>query len=871
MKKSVIGILAHVDAGKTTLSDALLLEAGCIRSGGRVDHGDSFLDSDREERRRGITIYAKEAVLKLPERTLTLVDTPGHVDFSPEAERALDILDAAVLVISGSEGVQSHTVTLWKLLRKRGLPVFLFINKMDLPGPGRDALLCALRGRLGGCFFDAEAPDPEEIASSDEKLLDEYLQTGCLSDASVTAAVRRAEAYPCRFGSALKGRGVREFLQDLEKFAPDAPELPDFSAKVYKITHDPQGVRLTHMKLTGGVLHPRNTVRYLQREEKITQLRSYSGPRFTALEEASAGDVVAAAGLSGTYPGMCLGSDAQGLPMTLLPVQSYALVLPEGTDPMTVLPKLRELAEEEPSLAPQWEEETKELTVQLMGPVQREIFRELLERRFGLQTEFGPGKILYRETVKAPAEGIGHYEPLRHYAEVHLLLEPAPRGSGLSFGTACSTDELALNWQRLVLTHLQEKVHRGVLTGAPITDMKITLLSGRAHEKHTEGGDFREATYRALRQGLMRAESELLEPIYDFELTVPAAMLGRAMTDLEKMKAKCEPPQTGTEECTLRGRLPASELGTYPEQLASYSRGQGRLTLAFGGYEPCAGQAAVIAEAGYQPEADLANTPDSVFCAHGAGFNVNWRDVPRYMHLPFAFAGSRPKVAETSSAPAPARSGGQLSGSLASDAELMAIFERTYGKPKTDRPGYMRPARENEQPLYRGREDTSGERYLLVDGYNVIFSWESLRDLAAEDLEAARSVLTDRLRNFQGYRGCRLILVFDAYKVKGNPGSVERKGDFTVVFTKEAETADMYIEKATYRLSGRSIMQVVTSDALEQVIILGHGALRVPARSFEAEVIAAENEIREQLSQRGSAGGANPAVTACADCILPQK
>lgn len=852
MKRAVIGMLAHVDAGKTTLSEALLYEAGAILKRGRVDHGDSFLDNFSEERRRGITIFAKQAVLETGDCRLTLLDTPGHVDLSPETERTLDVLDAAVLVISGPEGVQSHTVTLWDLLKKRGIPVFLFINKCDLPGPDRSSLLAALSERLSGTFFDM-AGDAEPAACCREDLLEEYLENGSLSEASLARIIKERLAFPCRFGSALKLEGVKELLEDLLRFAPPCggDDKAAFSGQVYKISRD-GNLRLTHLKVTGGTLRAKDLITSGSLSEKVNQLRLYSGGRFSSPELALPGDVVAAAGPEHTHPGQILGRIGTETAASLEPVMTYRLLLPEGTDPLTVLPKLRQLEEEEPSLKPVWDGEHKELWVSLMGPVQKEILTVLLKDRFGLTVGFGPGRILYRETITNAVEGVGHYEPLRHYAEVHLLLEPGPRDSGLQFASACRTDLLAQNWQRLILTHLNEKIHRGVLIGAPVTDMKITLLTGRAHEKHTEGGDFREATYRALRQGLMQADCLLLEPLYRLELVLPTAFFGRAMTDLKARNAELSLPEDLGGTTRLCGTIPASKLGEYPLELNSYTHGASRLSLSFGGYAPCPDQAALVEEAGYKPEADLENTPDSVFCDHGAGFSVPWNEVPKMMHLPLVTAENARRAAGNAAAEAkanavPVKAGrSRLADSLAADKELLAIFERTYGKVKTDRLLALRSASPKEK-LYKGREQYDGTEYILVDGYNLIFAWEELRRLAEDDLERARISLTERLQNYQGYKGVKLLLIFDAYRVKGGQGSVTRHGDFSLIFTKEAETADMYIEKATYSLAEKHRMRVVTSDALEQMIILGHGALREPALSFAAEVKATEAEIRSLL------------------------
>ena len=845
MKHCCIGVLAHVDAGKTTLSEALLYTAGEIRTLGRVDHGDAFLDTFALERQRGITIFSKQALLHLPDWQATLLDTPGHVDFSAEMERTLEVLDCAVLVVSGSAGVQSHTHTVWNLRRRRNIPTFLFINKMDLPGADRETALADLRRSLGEGFVDFTHPDPEAAAMCDEILLEEYVSTGDIRRESLAGAIHRGTLFPCWFGAALKLQGVEEFLRGLQEFAPACSGGGPFGAKVYKISRDEQGVRLTHMKLTGGTLRVRDTLKGPDWEEKVTQLRVYSGAKYKTVEEALPGDVVAAVGLSRTAPGLGLGAEQQGHAPVLEPVLTYRVQLPQGYDPLRALQQFRQLEEEEPQLHVDWNARLQELRVQLMGPVQLEILHQLLQDRFGLSVSFDRGSILYRETIAAPVEGVGHYEPLRHYAEVHLLLEPAERGSGLRIATACREDDLDRNWQRLILTHLLEKQHLGVLTGAPITDMTVTLLSGRAHLKHTEGGDFRQATYRALRQGLMQAKSILLEPWYTFRLEVPQACVGRAMTDLQRLGATYDPPLTLGENAVLCGRAPVAALRDYPGEVTAYTRGLGRFTCSLQGYAPCADQETLVKELGYDPTADLENTPDSVFCSHGAGYTVPWYDVPGHMHLPFAWS---PPAEEAEDAPAP-QAAPRRPRPMASEEELMAIYERTYGPirrdPRPPRPVAKKPAPAAEKT--RARPLPPGPEYLLVDGYNIIFAWEDLKTLAQENLDAARTRLIDLLHNYQGYLQTPVILVFDAYKVKGNPGSVERFGDFAVVYTREAETADMYIEKVTLELGKKHRVRVATSDGLEQIIILGHGALRISASAFREEIRAAEKDIRTFL------------------------
>ncbi len=839
-RRSVIGILAHVDAGKTTLAEAMLYCSGALRTLGRVDHGNAFLDNFSLERERGITIFSKQAPLTLPALRCTLLDTPGHVDFSAEMERTLDVLDCAVLVVSAPAGVQSHTRTLWKLLRRRSIPTLLFLNKMDLPGPDRAELPEALRRELGDGFFDFARPDLENLALCDEDLMEEYLETGSLREDSLAAAVARCHIFPCWFGAALKLEGVEEFLHGLERCAPAAPAGQAFGAKVFKISRDERGARLTHLKVTGGVLRTRDTIRGAGWEEKITQLRVLSGGKYTPVEEALPGDVVAAVGLTRTTPGMGLGAQEDASAPSREPVLTYRIFFAEGTDVNKAYLQLRQLEEEDPQLHLVWDERLRQLKVQLMGPVQMEVLSQVIADRFGLEVSFGPGQVLYRETIQNTVEGVGHYEPLRHYAEVHLLLEPGEPGSGLRFTSVCPEDALDRNWQRLILTHLLEKPHLGVLTGSPITDMTITLTAGRAHEKHTEGGDFRQATYRAVRQGLMQAQSVLLEPWYDFRLELPQAHVGRAITDLQRMGADLDAPEAEGDFSVLTGSGPAAALGDYPRELAAYTRGLGRFSCTLKGYAPCADQEKVVRELGYDPERDVDNTPDSVFCSHGAGHTVKWSEVFDHMHLPSTLHPPEEATVEERAA--------RYFAQVASDAELMAIFERTYG-PVRDKVRALRPAgkpRAADKPS-PGKARPAGPEYLLVDGYNIIFAWDELRKLAQDSLEAARTRLIERLRNYQGWRQCPVIVVFDAYKVKGNPGSVEKLGGVSVVYTKEAETADMYIEKAAHDLSRTYRVRVATSDGLEQVIILGGGALRLPAAAFEAEVKEVEASIRSFL------------------------
>ena len=843
MKKLVIGILAHVDAGKTTLSEGLLYAAGALRSLGRVDHGDAFLDTEALERERGITIFSKQAVLDCGNAHITLLDTPGHVDFSAEAERTLRVLDYAVLVISGTDGVQGHTRTLWRLLERYGVPTFVFVNKMDLAGADREALLASLRQGLGACIdFGAEpGARDEQAALTDEAALEELLERGVLSDDTLAALIAARKIFPCRFGSALKNEGVAEFLQLLVRFTRQPDYGTAFGARVFKITRDTQGTRLTHLKLTGGTLRAKTQLPC----GKADQLRLYSGARFRPLDAADAGEVVAVTGLEGTRPGQGLGFEPDGESPVLQSVLTYRILLPDGTDVHTALPKLRELEDEDPMLHIVWEERSGELHAELMGEVQLEILQRLIADRFGLSVTFGEGSIVYKETIADTVEGVGHFEPLRHYAEVHLLLEPAPRGSGVQLASACPTDALDLNWQRLILTHLAEREHPGALTGSALTDVKLTLLAGRAHLKHTEGGDFRQATYRAVRQGLMQAESVLLEPYYDFRLELPPECVGRAMTDLAAMGGETDAPESAGGEAVLTGFAPVAGLRSYAREVAAYTRGRGRLSCSLRGYEPCANTAAVIAAVGYDPERDAEEPTGSIFCEHGAGVYVPWNEVKARAHVPCVLQERSAEAAEA----APVRR--RAADAAAEDRELQAIFESTYGK--VERRAFepqRAPARHAlDEVRYSMKNQKSGPEYLLVDGYNIIFAWNDLKKLAAQDIAAAREALADILANYRGWRKCEVLLVFDAYKVKGNPGSVEKKNGIYVIYTKEAQTADSYIERATYDLGKNHRVRVATSDNLEQVIILGHGALRISARAFEEEVAEAEGQIADLIER----------------------
>ena len=843
MKKLVLGMLAHVDAGKTTLSEGLLYLSGAVRKLGRVDHRDAFLDTDAQERERGITIFSKQAEFSWGDTALTLLDTPGHVDFSAEMERTLSVLDCAVLVISGTDGIQGHTRTLWRLLERHAIPTFLFVNKMDLAGADRNALLAQLQDRLdGGCLDFSQGLEPvtEDLASLDEELMDRYLEGGPVTTGDAAALIARRLVFPCFFGSALKLEGVEELLDGLSRYTLPPSYPTDFGARVFKIARDGAD-RLTYVKVTGGSLK----VRTLLREEKVNQIRIYSGAKYQTIDEAPAGTVCALTGLTKTRPGDVFGVEPPAAGPELEPVLTYQVILPPGCDVHTALRNLRQLEEEDPQLRVVWNETLGEIHLQLMGEIQLEVLTRLIRERFGTEVSFGAGNIVYRETITNAVEGVGHFEPLRHYAEVHLLLEPGPRGSGLRIVSACPTDQLDLNWQRLIFTHLMEKRHRGVLTGSPITDVKITLVAGRAHVKHTEGGDFRQATYRAVRQGLMQADSLLLEPHYDFTLELPPDCVGRAMNDLQTMGGSVEGPEQERELSVLTGHAPVAGLRDYWREVTAYTRGRGRLSCTLRGYEPCANQEEVVSRFAYDPERDVDNPPDSVFCSHGAGVIVKWNEVRDHMHVDSGL-----RLGEETPRPEPAApSGGERQyrgGSLEQDKELLAVFERTYGRVDRDTAfqPQKKPARTSlDEGKYTIREQKTGPEYLLVDGYNIIFAWDELTALARQDMPAARGALEDILSNYQGFRKCVVILVFDAYKVKGNPGSVEKKNNIYVVYTKEAETADAYIEKATYDLGKDHRVRVATSDALEQMIILGHGALRLSARAFQAEVEQTQGEI----------------------------
>lgn len=859
-----IGLLAHVDAGKTTLSESMLYLSGRIRQQGRVDHGNAYLDTYELERARGITIFSKQAELVFGELEVTLLDTPGHVDFSAEMERTLRVLDYAILVINGADGVQGHTETLWKLLKQYRIPAFLFINKMDQNGTDAEKLLEELRVKLSGsCIRFGEAEDSEEflenVAMAEEQVLETYLEHGTIERGEISRLIWERKVFPCYFGSALKNIGVKEFLAGLECYAKERSYPEEFGAKVYKIARDPQGNRLTYLKVTGGVLKVRDLIRYQDVEEKVSQIRIYSGEKYDAVQEVRAGRVCAVTGLTKTYPGEGLGAEPPSEGPVLTPVLNYQLILPEGCDTHGMLLKLRQLEEEDPELHIVWNEELGEIHAQLMGEVQTEILQSMIRERFQTEVTFGPGNIVYKETIKRPAEGVGHFEPLRHYAEVHLLLEPGESGSGLVFAADCSEDVLDRNWQRLILTHLAEKEHRGVLTGSSITDMKITLVAGRAHLKHTEGGDFRQATYRAVRQGLKSTESVLLEPYYEFRMEIPAEFVGRALTDIQRMAGEFQTPDTEGDFAVITGRAPVSEMRDYQLEVTSYTKGRGRLFCTLKGYAPCHNAGEVIEQIGYDSEGDLDNPTGSVFCAHGAGFHVSWDQVPDHMHLEYVWTPEAEK--EKSAIEAKKGQGSVQSGRVSSsfsrsveeDKELEEIFLRTYGKIERKRPIAERRVESPEERQKRIRKDQM-EEYLLVDGYNVIFAWEDLKELAKVNIEGARNKLMDVLCNYQGFKKCNLILVFDAYKVQGQELGVQKYHNIYVVYTKEAETADQYIEKVVHEIGRKYHVTVATSDNVEQVVTLGQGGKLLSARELRTEVEEVQRQIREEYLNRPQKG-----------------
>ncbi|WP_316608109.1 translation factor GTPase family protein [uncultured Ruminococcus sp.] len=860
MKQITVGMLAHVDSGKTTLTEAMLYLSGALSKLGRVDHKNSFLDNFQLERDRGITIFSKMAVFTTPNARYTILDTPGHVDFSAETERALQVLDYAILVISGTDGVQSHTTTLWKLLQKYRVPCFLFVNKMDMDGADKSRVLNEIKSKLSDSAVDFTAERNElyeNIALCDEKLLESYYETETVGHDDIVRVIRERRLYPVLFGSALKLSGVEELLQALDAYTVMPRCGDDFAAKVYKISEDNQGNRLTFMKITGGSLRVKDipASRKNTAGEKVNQIRLYSGEKFTVADTAESGTVCAVTGLSFTSPGDGLGTESDsGLPV-LEPVLTYSVILPDTVDVHTALAKLRILEAEDPTLHVSLNERSGDIQLQLMGEIQLEILQSLIPERFGFRVGFGQGSIIYKETIRNTVEGVGHFEPLRHYAEVHLLLKPAERDSGLLFKSECKEDELDKNWQRLILTHLYEKTHLGVLTGSPITDMEIILKAGKAHAKHTEGGDFRQATYRAVRQGLRSAESILLEPVYDFVLSVPSENIGRAMTDITRMGGAFSPPETDGENALLIGTAPVSAMRGYSKEVVQYTRGNGRLSCTLKGYEPCHNADEVIAQLAYDADSDVENTADSVFCSHGAGHTVKWDEVPKHMHLPSILDNSKK---ESSSSSPDIRDLSRYKSQkdiFALDKELMQIFEQTYGpvrrKVYSEPKRYKTPDYQKQKKRKNLPSDYNGVEYVLVDGYNVIHSWDSLRELVGEHMDTARTLLENTLCNYQGYRKCELILVYDAYKIKGHDREVEKINNITVVYTKEAETADMYIERASYELAKNNRVRVVTSDGMEQLIILGNGAIRVSCREFFEEIQKAEAEIREIISENG--------------------
>lgn len=887
MKKIVLGILAHVDAGKTTLSEALLYQTGAIRKPGRVDNRDSFLDTDILERRRGITIFSKQALFQTANTEFTLLDTPGHVDFSTETERTLRILDYAILVISAADGIREHTKTLWRLLSRCRIPVFLFVNKMDMPGTSRGMLLEQLRNSLSANIIDFSDIDNEDTALCDEELLEEYLETGIINRERLSACIKERRIFPCFFGSALKFKGIDELINGLDSYTimPDYPS--EFGASVYKIARDRQGTRLTFLKVTGGSAVPKMP---LGADEKINQIRIYSGDKFISVKEAPSGTVCAVTGIEASKPGLSYGCDNTIHTPMLAPVLMYSLKLPEGTDALAFLPKLRQLEEEEPELNVVWNEALQEIRLQVMGPVQTEILKAIISERYGVDAEFGNGSIIYKETIKNKVEGVGHFEPLKHYAEVHLILEPGEQGSGTEFVCKCSEDLLEKNWQRLIMTHLAEKNHTGVLTGSPLTDIKITLAAGRAHKKHTEGGDFRQATYRAVRQGLMQAESVLLEPYYTYTLSLPQSCIGRAMTDFERMGGTCVISENqengghtgegdgfgygGTEaSVTLTGRVPVRTLGDYHTELTAYTRGQGKLSCVPDGYSPCKDSDRIIAEIGYEPEHDTANPADSVFCSHGSGFLVPWNEVQNYMHLESvlnAADGNRNDSisSESEQTEADMKSRADEADFALGTDEIDEIINRTAYANSHDNPGKWKHTKGHRiyENGFANRGGTAPKNdvsnysrsfpkkqlapYLLVDGYNIIFAWRELSELAEINLDAARGRLLDILCNYQAMKQCSLIAVFDAYRIKGHETEISDYHNIHVVFTKEAETADQYIEKFAHEHHEKYDIRVATSDGLEQIIILGQGCTLVSAREFENEIKELEQSFRETYVDR---------------------
>ena len=850
MKKTVIGILAHVDAGKTTLSEALLYTAGQLKKLGRVDNKSAFLDNYELERRRGITIFSKQAVLRTENTEITLLDTPGHIDFSSEAERTLQVQDYAVLVISARDGVQPHTETLWRLLLRYNVPVFIFVNKMDLEGSDKNRVLAELKKHLSENCADFTASDDEiceNAAFCNEKLMEKYIEEGSLSDVEIAKAIRERNIFPCWFGSALKLDGVAEFIEGLEKYTLQTEYRPKFGARVFKIARDPQGNRLTYMKITGGSLKARSIVSYMpkgseeQIEEKVNMLRIYSGEKFESSDTVQAGGICAVLGLSATYPGQGIGFEKELLKPMLEPVLTYRVILPKDISSVEFLPKLKQIEEEDPQLLVS-SNAAGEIYVHLMGEIQAEVLKSLVEDRFGVSVDFDSGSVIYKETVAAPVEGVGHFEPLRHYAEVHLLIEPGEPESGITVNSLCREEVLGKNWQRLILTHILEKTHSGVLIGAPLADVKITLVAGRAHIKHTEGGDFRQATYRALRQGLMKAKNVLLEPYYAFRLEIPAEQLGRAINDIRIMDGKISSPESNGITAVINGRAPVSEMRSYAKDVMAYTKGKGKLSLFSDGYAPCHNAEKVIDAAKYNPESDIANTPDSVFCSHGAGINVKWYDVEKYMHVT---SGMDVETGDKiPSMPNPKLLKRNLN---IDDKELEAIMEREFGP--------IRRRQYSEAVLDTPKTAHAAERkkeYIIVDGYNLIFAWDGLAALAKENFDAARHILTDILCNYRGYTKCELVLVFDGYKVKGNAGEKSDYNGIHLVFTKENETGDMYIEKLVEEVGKNYSVRVVTSDNLIQVSALRAGVLRMPAREFIKEIERVNDQIKEIIAENSA-------------------
>ncbi len=848
MKQITTGILAHVDAGKTTLSEGLLFCAGEIRAIGRVDNQNTFLDTDEIEKKRGITVFSKQAVMSVSDCRITLLDTPGHIDFSAEMERTLQVLDYAILVISATDGIQAHTKTLWELLKKHSIPTFIFVNKIDLEGADYTKVIDELKYEFKENFVDFSRSDKdtlcENIAICNEKIMEAYLEFGEISETEVVRSIRLRNIFPCFCGAALKLEGVESFLKAFIRLTEQKPGFPIFGAKVFKIFQDEKGNRLTFLKVTGGTLSVKDIIKYNQTTEKINEIRIYSGDKYKTVNNVNAGTVCAVTGLSDSYAGQGLGFESDSDRLTAEPIFDYRVILPENTDAASALANFRQLQEEETQLNVSWNEQLKEIRLGLMGEIQLEVLKQMVLQRFGMSVEFEEGRLVYKETIENTVEGVGHYEPLKHYAEVHLLLEPLPRGMGVHFAADCPEDRLDKNWQRLIMTHLMEKTHIGVLTGSPITDIKITLKSGAAHIKHTEGGDFRQATYRAVRQGLKTAKSVLLEPYYEFVLQVPNENIGRAMTDLNNFGADISIPETRGNISKVSGKVPASAIKNYQRELISYSHGKGKLSLKLSGYDICRNPEKTIEETGYDANADVENTADSVFCAQGAGFNVKWNEVPQYMHLESVLR--QPRNVSTENAKLTPRAG-----NLASDEELLKIFERTYGKIERKNPNNTFHTPKAVKPVYKVKKASPGfdKEYLLIDGYNIIFAWEDLKKIAKDSLEAARAKLVERISAYRLFKESKVIVVFDAYRVKGNIGEVENIDGICVVYTKEAQTADSYIEKTAKELSKNYKVTVATSDGLEQLIIFGSGAYRLSAKALEEDVLSVENNIREMVKE----------------------